>query len=185
MVLGLNGVGVVVEGSGFRVRLELREGIEELVEVLVHTPACVDYEDCGLLVLSAAKRFVVFPSLLGCGVLEYRACLLARAAPGRRGAGGHPDDGPMGDVAVHALRIERALGHVEEGDVGVRRGPRAVGVRVSTQAAVGVAVAVLRRTDGIFGAGGPRTVRDRFDDAVVRVVRGSASGAVRDGESGF
>ena len=61
-------VGVAVEGSGVRVRLELREGVEELVEVLVHAPACFDCEDRGLLVLSAAKRFVVFPSLLGCGV---------------------------------------------------------------------------------------------------------------------
>ena len=68
VVLGLSGVGVAVEGSGVRVRLELREGVEELVEVLVHAPACFDCEDRGLLVLSAAKRFVVFPSLLGCGV---------------------------------------------------------------------------------------------------------------------
>ena len=67
VVLGLNGVGVAVEGSGVRVRLELREGVEELAEVLVHTPACLDCEDRGLLVLSAAKRFVVFPQLLGCG----------------------------------------------------------------------------------------------------------------------
>ena len=64
-------VGVAVEGSGVRVRLELREGVEELVEVLVHAPACFDCEDRGLLVLSAAKRFVVFPSLLGCGVFFY------------------------------------------------------------------------------------------------------------------
>ena len=42
---------------------------------------------------------------------------------------------------------------------------------------------VLRRADGVCGAGGPRTVRDRFEDAVVCVVSGSASGAVRDGES--
>ena len=71
VVLGLNGVGVAVDGSGVRVRLELREGVEELVEVLVHAPACFDFEDRGLLVLSAAKRFVVFPSLLGCGVFFY------------------------------------------------------------------------------------------------------------------
>ena len=48
VVLGLNGVGVAVEGSGVRVRLELREGVKELVEVLVHTPACFDCEDRGL-----------------------------------------------------------------------------------------------------------------------------------------
>ena len=38
-------VGVAVEGSGVRVRLELREGVDELVEVLVHTSACLDRED--------------------------------------------------------------------------------------------------------------------------------------------
>ena len=91
----------------------------------------------------------------------------------------------MSDVAVHSLRVEYALGHIKEGDVGVRRGLRAVGIRVCTQAAVGVAVAdtVLRRADGVCGAGSPRTGRDRFEDAIVRVIRGSASGAVRDGES--
>ena len=75
MVLGLSGVGVAVKGSGIRVRLELREGVEESVEVLVHTPACLDREDRDLLILSAAKRGVVLP-LLGCSVLEHRACLL-------------------------------------------------------------------------------------------------------------
>ena len=35
-------------------------------------------EDRGFLILSAAKRFVVFPPLLGFGVLEHRACILFR-----------------------------------------------------------------------------------------------------------
>ncbi len=87
-------------------------------------------------------------------MLERRACLLVRAVLGRRDAGGKADDGPVGDVAVHALRVERALGHIKEDDVGVRRGLLAVSVRVSTQAAVGDAAAdtVLRHADGECGA---------------------------------
>ena len=151
VVLCLDGVGVAVEGSGVRVRLELREGVEEFEEVLEHAPACLDCEDRSLLVLSAAKRFVVYPPLVGFGALEHRTCLLVRAVLGRRDASGYPDDGPVGDVAVHARRVVRALGHVEEDDVRVRRGLRTVGVRVGTQAAVGVGVsdAAVCRADGV------------------------------------
>ncbi len=59
----------------------------------------------------------------------------------RRVAGRHPDGGPLGDVAIHALCVERVLGHVEERDVGVLHVPRAVGVRVGADTAVGVVVA--------------------------------------------
>lgn len=119
MKLDRGGAGVVVEGSGVCVRLELREGVDEAVEVLVHAPARLDPEDRDLLVLPAAKRLVVHQRLLGVGDLERRACAQVRAILGRRVAVGEPDDGPVGDVAVHALCVERARGHVQERDVRV------------------------------------------------------------------
>ena len=76
MELGRGGVGVVVEGSGVRVRLELREGVDELVELLVDAPARLDPEDHGLLVLSAAERLVVLLRFFGVGVLERRFFLV-------------------------------------------------------------------------------------------------------------
>ena len=54
------------------------------------------------------------------------------------GAGGNLDDGLVDGVAVHALCGERAMGCVEEGDVGVLHFSRAVVVRVGAQAAVDV-----------------------------------------------
>ena len=99
--LGRGGAGVGVEGTGVHVRLELRESADEAVEVFVHAPARLDPEDRDLLVLSTVERLVVHPRFFGVGVLDRRACAHVRAEHGRRGAGGHPDDGPMGDVAVH------------------------------------------------------------------------------------
>ena len=49
VVLGLNGVGVVVEGSASA--SAAREGVDELAAVLVHAPACLDCEDRCLRVL--------------------------------------------------------------------------------------------------------------------------------------
>ena len=69
VILSLDGVGVAVEGSGVRVRLEHREGVEEFVEVLVHASACLDPEYRGFLVLSAAECLVVYPPCLGFGAL--------------------------------------------------------------------------------------------------------------------
>ncbi len=60
---------------------------------------------------------------------------------GHRSAGGNPDDGQVGDVAVHALCVECAMGHVEEGDIRVRRIPHPVEVRVGAQATVGLDIA--------------------------------------------
>jgi hypothetical protein len=107
-----------------------------------------------------------------------------RAIYGRRDAGVHPDDGPVGDIPVHALRVERALGHVEERDVGVLRAPRAAASRVVTEPAVrvGVADAVEVRAERVRDADGPRAVRDGFEDVVVRAVRGPARGRGHDGE---
>ena len=83
LVLSLCGVGVVVEGSGVRVRLELREGVDVVVEVLVHAPARLDPEYLSLLVLSAAECSTVYPCFLDVGVLEYRARVQVRAEHGR------------------------------------------------------------------------------------------------------
>ena len=69
---------VVVE-TGVRVRLELCEGVDEAVEVLVHAPARLDPEDRGLLVLSAAERLVVHPRFLSVSEFERRARAQVRA----------------------------------------------------------------------------------------------------------
>ena len=184
MKLDRGGAGVVVGGSGVCVRLELREGVDEAVEVLVHAPARLDPEDRDLLVLPAAKRLVVHQRLLGVGDLERRACAQVREVHGRRVAAADPDDGPVGDVSVHPLSVERALGHVEERDVGVLLVSRAAAVRVVAQPAVsvGVADALESRADRVRDADSLRAVRDGFEDVVVRVVRGSARGSRRDGE---
>ena len=108
VVLGLGRVGVATEGSGVRIRLELCEGIEEAVEVLVHTPARLEREDRCPVVLTAAERLVVRARLFGVGVLQRCACAHMRAVHGHRGAGSHPDDGPVVDVAIHALCIVRS-----------------------------------------------------------------------------
>ena len=73
---------------------------------------------------------------------------------GHRVAAAGPDDGPVGDVSVHPLSVERALGHVEERDVGVLLVLRAAAVRVVAQPAVsvGVADAVEGRADRVRDA---------------------------------
>ena len=182
--LDRGGAGVVVGGSGVCVRLDLREGVDEAVEVLVHAPARLDPEDRDLLVLPAAKRLVVHLRFLSVGELERRARAQVRAILGRRVAVVEPDDGPVGDVSVHPLSVERALGHVEERDVGVLLVLRAAAVRVVAQPAVSVGVAdtVEGRADRVCDADGLRAVRDGFEDVVVRVVRGSARGSRPDGE---
>ena len=166
------------------IRLELREGVDEAVEVLVHAPARLDPEDRDLLVLPAAKRLVVHQRLLSVGTLESRACAQVRGVHGRRVAAEGPDDGPVGDVSVHPLSVERALGHVEERDVGVLLALHAVAVRVVAQPAVsvGVADALEGRADRVRDADSLRAVRDGFEDVVVRVVCGSARGSRLDGE---
>ncbi len=73
MKLDRGGAGVVVVGSGVRVRLDLREGVDEAVEVPVHAPARLDPEDRDLFVLSAAERLVVHLPFLSVGELERRA----------------------------------------------------------------------------------------------------------------
>ena len=74
----------------------------------MHAPARLDPEDRDLLVLPAAKRLVVHLRFLSVGVLERRARAQVRAILGRRVAVGEPDDGPVGDVSVHPLSVERA-----------------------------------------------------------------------------
>ena len=74
----------------------------------------VDPEGHGLLVLSAAERFVVRLHLFGVGDLERRDDARVCGVQHGRFAVGRPDDVPVGDVAVHALGVKRAVGHVEE-----------------------------------------------------------------------
>lgn len=80
--LDQGGAGVVVVGSGVRVHLELREGVDEAVEVPVCALTRLDSEVHSSLVLSAAERLVVHPRFLGVGVLERRA-RASRSGAGR------------------------------------------------------------------------------------------------------
>ena len=67
----------------------------------MRAPACLDPEDYGLLVLSAAKSSSYFRRFSAAA--PHRACLLRARVPERRDTVVDPDDGSMGDVAVHAL----------------------------------------------------------------------------------
>ena len=106
------------------------------------------------------RSAVVHQRLLGVGLLESRACAQVREVHGHRVAAAGPDDGPVGDVSVHPLSVERALGHVEERDVGVLLVLRAAAVRAVAQPAVsvGVADAVEGRADRVRDADGLREV---------------------------
>lgn len=99
------------------VRLELRDGVDETVNLLVHAPARLNPESHCLLVLLAAENLVVHEHVFGVGDLERRAGAHVHSVHHRRVAGGLPDDVLVSDIAVDVPDVERALCHVERSDV--------------------------------------------------------------------